>query len=84
MAEIMVGDLVSWTAGQKSKVGVVREVNADGSCTVDLTTTAGRFEERISAARLVRLTSTTSSAQKPPQEAPANGCPCPGPESSDT
>ena len=79
MAGITVGDLVSWTAGQKTKVGVVREVNADGSCTVDITTTAGRFEERISAARLERLTSTAAPAQPP-----GAGCPCPGPESSDT
>jgi len=68
MAEITVGDLVSWTAGQKTKVGVVRVVNEDGSCTVDLSTTAGRFEERIGAARLVRLTSTVEPAQKPPAQ----------------
>lgn len=72
MAEIKVGDLVSWAAGQKTKVGVVRTVNEDGSCTIDLSTTAGRFEERIGAARLVRLTSTVDPSQKPP----APTCPC--------
>jgi hypothetical protein len=55
MAEIGVGDLVRWQAGQKTKVGVVRVVNSDGSCTVDLSTTAGRFEERIGAARLEQI-----------------------------
>ncbi|MCX6354358.1 MAG: hypothetical protein NTZ78_05575 [Candidatus Aureabacteria bacterium] len=63
MAEIKIGDLVSWKAGQKTKVGVVRNVNEDGSCMIDLTTAAGHFEERISGARLSRLTSTTEPEQ---------------------
>ncbi|MDD5556159.1 MAG: hypothetical protein PHN82_02800 [bacterium] len=58
MADIRIGDLVSWKSGQKTKVGVVRQVNEDGSCTIDYTTTTGRFEERIGAGRLERITST--------------------------
>ena len=76
MADFKVGDLVSWSAGQKTKVGVVRAVNEDGSCAVDLSTPAGRFEERIGAARLTRLTSTVEPSQKPP----APTCPCAEPE----
>lgn len=75
MEEIKVGDLVSWKAGQKTKVGVVRAMHQDGSCTIDLSTAAGRFEERIGAARLTRLTSTV----EPSQEPPAPGCVCHGP-----
>lgn len=61
MADIRVGDLVSWKSGQRTKVGVVKGVNEDGSCTIDYTTTAGRYEERISGARLQRITSTIES-----------------------
>lgn len=68
MTDIKVGDLVNWQAGQKMKVGVVKGVNDDGSCTIDLTTAAGRFEERISASRLQRLTSTTEPGQAVPPE----------------
>ena len=75
MADIRGGDLVSWQTGQKTKVGVVRALNEDGSCTVDMSTPAGRFEERIGAARLTRLTSTVEPAQEPP----APGCACAGP-----
>lgn len=84
MAEIIVGDLVQWTAGQKTKVGVVRVLNPDGSCTVDLTTAAGRFEERISAGRLERLTSTVAPSQAPADPSPDKGSPCAGSGPSDS
>ncbi|MCX6357561.1 MAG: hypothetical protein NT045_06785 [Candidatus Aureabacteria bacterium] len=61
MAEIRVGDLVNWCTGEKTKVGVVRGIDPDGSCVIDVTTAAGRFEERINPSRLTRLTSTTES-----------------------
>ncbi len=58
MTEIREGDLVSWRSGERTKVGVVKRVHEDDSCTIDYTTTAGRFEERISSGRLQRITST--------------------------
>lgn len=64
MADIKVGDLVRWQSGGKTKVGVVKTVNEDGTCTIDLTTQAGRFDERIRAARLERITSTIESEAK--------------------
>ena len=65
MAEIKVGDLVSWQSGEKTKVGVVKAVAEDGTCTIDLSTRAGRFEEHIRASRLTRITSTIE--PEPPQ-----------------
>jgi uncharacterized protein YijF (DUF1287 family) len=62
VAAIRAGDLVSWRSGERTKVGVVKCVHEDGSCTVDYTTTAGRFEERISSGRLQRITSTVEPA----------------------
>jgi len=58
MSDIKVGDLVSWTSNEKTRVGVVRVVHEDGSCTIDCSTQAGRFEQLISGARLQRITST--------------------------
>jgi hypothetical protein len=58
MTEIREGDLVSWQSADKNRVGVVKVVNTDGTCTIDVSTRAGRFEERIRATRLNRITST--------------------------
>lgn len=65
MADIKVGDLVSWLSGEKTKVGVVKAVNENGTCTVDVSTRSGRFDENIRTERLERITSTVES------EAPA-------------
>jgi len=64
VTDIKVGDLVSWASNEKTRVGVVSVVHEDGSCTIDLTTQAGRFEQRISGARLHRITSTTEPQSK--------------------
>ena len=64
MAEIKVGDLVNWTSGEKTRVGVVKAVNYDNTCTIELTTKAGRFDERISVSRLARITSTIEAESK--------------------
>ena len=64
MAEINVGDLVSWKSGEQTRVGVVKAVNEDGTCTIDMTVRSGRIDERIRAARLERITSTIESEEK--------------------
>ena len=64
VTDIKVGDLVSWTSSEKTRVGVVKVAHEDGSCTIDCTTQAGRFEQRISGARLQRITSTTEPESK--------------------
>jgi surface antigen len=58
MAEIKVGDLVQWEAGERSRAGVVKSVNPDGSCTVSRQTPAGEVEEKIKTGRLETITST--------------------------
>jgi hypothetical protein len=63
MSEIEPGDLVRWQSGEKVRVGVVRSVNDDNTCTIDMTTRAGRFEEKIRTTRLERITSTVKPAQ---------------------
>ncbi len=64
MAEIKVGDLVNWTSGEKMRAGVVKAVNDDNTCTIELTIKAGRFDERISIPRLARITSTIEAESK--------------------
>jgi hypothetical protein len=64
VTDIRVGDLVSWTSNEKTRVGVVRIVHEDGSCTIDCTTRAGRFEQRIGGARLQRISSTIEPESK--------------------
>jgi hypothetical protein len=63
MSEIESGDLVRWQSGEKVRVGVVKSVNDDNTCTIDMTTRAGRFEEKIRTSRLERITSTVTPAQ---------------------
>ena len=63
MSEIEPGDLVRWQSGEKERVGVVKSVNDDNTCTIDITTRAGRFEEKIRTSRLERITSTVKPAQ---------------------
>jgi hypothetical protein len=63
MSEIEPGDLVRWQSGEKVRVGVVKSVNDDNTCTIDMTTRAGRFEEKIRTSRLERITSTVTPAQ---------------------
>ena len=60
--EIKIGDLVQWESGDRSRVGVVKSVNPDGTCTVSRQTAAGSIEDKIRADRLEVITSTTEPA----------------------
>lgn len=55
---IVPGDLVQWEAGRKSRVGVVKSVNPDGTSTLSVQRGKDSAEERIKTSRLVRITST--------------------------
>ena len=58
MEEIKVGDLVQWQTDDRSRVGVVKSVNDDGTCTISRQTASGATEEKIKTERLETITST--------------------------
>ena len=64
MAEIKVGDLVRWETGDRSRVGVVKSVDPDGTCTVNVQTISGSAKEKIKTDRLEVITSTTEPASE--------------------
>ncbi len=61
MSEIKIGDLVQWETGDKTRVGVVKEVNMDGTAVINVPTTEGSREEKIKTERLEVITSTIES-----------------------
>ncbi len=61
MSEIKIGDLVQWETGAKTRVGVVKEVNTDGTAVINVPTTEGSREEKIKTERLEVITSTIES-----------------------
>ena len=61
MSEIKIGDLVQWETGAKTRVGVVKEVNIDGTAVINVPTTDGSREEKIKTERLEVITSTIES-----------------------
>jgi len=61
MSEIKIGDLVQWETGDKTRVGVVKEVNMDGTAVINVPTTEGSREEKIKTKRLEVITSTIES-----------------------
>lgn len=63
MSEIKVGDLVQWETGAKTRVGVVKAVNPDGTSIINVPTTEGSREEKIKTERLEVITSTIESDQ---------------------
>jgi len=63
MSEINIGDLVQWETGDKTRVGVVKEVNMDGTSVINVPTTEGSREEKIKTERLEVITSTIESDQ---------------------
>jgi hypothetical protein len=63
MSEIKIGDLVQWETGAKTRVGVVKEVNMDGTAVINVPTTEGSREEKIKTERLEVITSTIESDQ---------------------
>ncbi|MEA1927705.1 MAG: hypothetical protein U9N73_05825 [Candidatus Auribacterota bacterium] len=60
MNDINIGDLVQWESGSKPRVGVVKEVNQDGTALINIPTTEGSREEKIRTERLEVITSTIS------------------------
>jgi hypothetical protein len=63
MSDIQIGDLVQWETGDKTRVGVVKEVSADGTSIINVPTTEGSREEKIKTERLEVITSTIESDQ---------------------
>jgi len=63
MSDIQIGDLVQWETGAKTRVGVVKEVSADGTSIINVPTTEGSMEEKIKTERLEVITSTIESDQ---------------------
>ncbi len=61
MSEIKTGDLVQWETGNKTRVGVVKEVREDGTSVINIPTTYGSREETIKTDRLKVITSTIES-----------------------
>jgi len=61
MSDIQIGDLVQWETGDKTRVGVVKEVSADGTSIINVPTTEGSREEKIKTERLEVITSTIES-----------------------
>ncbi|MFH1038902.1 MAG: hypothetical protein V1789_09590 [PVC group bacterium] len=61
MSEIKIGDLVQWATGNKTRVGVVKKVNKDGTSVINIPTTSGSREEKIKTERLKVITSTIES-----------------------
>jgi len=61
MSDIQIGDLVQWETGDKTRVGVVKEVSTDGTSTINVPTTEGSREEKIKTERLEVITSTIES-----------------------
>jgi len=61
MSEIKIGDLVQWETGDKTRVGVIKEVNMDGTAVINVPTTKGSREEKIKTERLEVITSTIES-----------------------
>lgn len=50
------GDLVSWEARGRTQAGVVKEIQSDGNCIVNVPTTGGSREEKVPLSRLTVLT----------------------------
>ena len=63
MSEVKVGDLVQWEAGDKVRVGVVKSVNQDGTCTLSVQGKAGSTEQTVRSERLTTIASTTEPAE---------------------
>ncbi len=63
MSEIKVGDLVQWETGAKTRVGVVKAVNPDGTSIINVPPTEGSREEKIKTERLEVITSTIETDQ---------------------
>ncbi len=61
MRDIKVGDLVQWDTGVRTRVGVVKKIEAGGTAVINVPTTAGSREEKIKAERLQLITSTVES-----------------------
>ena len=61
MSEVKVGDLVRWEAGDKIRVGVIKSIDEDGTCAINVPTTQGSRQEKIRTERLEVITSTVES-----------------------
>lgn len=60
MAEIKIGDLVVWEAGEETRAGVVKDIGGDGTATISRKTDSGQVEIKIRSERLEAITSTTT------------------------
>lgn len=58
MDEVKIGDLVQWEAGTRTRVGVVKKVNKDGTCAVSIQVAGTSRQEEIKTKRLTTITST--------------------------
>lgn len=63
ISEIKIGDLVQWETGAKTRVGVVKAIDIDGTAVINIPTTEGSREEKIKTERLEVITSTIESDQ---------------------
>ena len=76
ITRIEAGDLVKWKTKERTKVGVVLDVEDDGTCTIDISEKGVRRTEKIRAQRLELIISTTKAGDKtepagnPPTEPP--------------
>ncbi len=59
--DIKAGDLVEWETGARTRVGVVRKIEAGGTAVINVPTTEGSREEKIKVERLRLITSTVES-----------------------
>lgn len=76
ITRIEAGDLVKWKTKERTKVGVVLDVEEDGTCTIDISEKGARRTEKIRAQRLELIISTTKPGAEteppgnPPTEPP--------------
>jgi hypothetical protein len=59
---VEVGDLVKWKTKERPKIGVVLDIEKDGTCVIDITDKGVRRTEKISAKRLELIISTVKPA----------------------
>ena len=67
---VKLGDLVEWQAGEKTRAGVVKSINPDGTCSVSIADQCGTIYQKIRSFRLKRIVSTVEPEPPRPKERP--------------